>query len=65
VVVGDVDGNGGIDSTDYMRVKAAFLGEFVLNDTQRKAADVDNGGAIDSTDYMRIKGQFIGAYDLF
>jgi hypothetical protein len=65
VILGDVDGNGRVDSTDYMRIKAAFLGTFALNDAERSAADVDGNGRIDSTDYMRIKGHFLGEFNLY
>ena len=65
VVSGDVDGNGAIDSTDYLRVKSHFLSAITLSNSQFKAADVDNSNAIDSTDYLRIKGHFLGTYNLY
>jgi hypothetical protein len=58
VILGDVDGNAAINTTDYMRVKAAFLGEFSFNEVENVAADVDENGKINGTDYMKIKGQF-------
>jgi hypothetical protein len=63
-ILGDMDGNGRIDSTDYMRIKAAFLDTFTLNHVEEAAADVDGNGRIDSTDYMRIKAHFLGTYNL-
>ncbi len=65
VVDGDVDGNGKIESTDYMRVKSKFLQTFQMNEAQISAADVDENGVVDATDYMRIKSQFLGSYDLY
>jgi hypothetical protein len=65
VILGDVDGNGIVDTTDVVRVKAAFLGTFALSDAENKAADVDGNDIIDTTDYMRVKSHFIGAYDLY
>ncbi len=65
VVSGDVDGNGKVNSTDYMRVKSAFLYSYTLNSAQYSAADVDGNNKIDSTDYMRIKSQFLGSYNLY
>jgi hypothetical protein len=62
ILQGDVDGNGVIDTTDYMRVKAAFLGTFKLSEGEFIAADVDKNGVIDTTDYMRIKAHFLGTY---
>jgi hypothetical protein len=64
VVMGDVDGTGAVDSTDYMRIKAAMLKTSSLDTLQTQAADVDENGTIDATDYMRIKAHFIGSYQL-
>ncbi len=64
VVMGDLDGNGRINSTDYMLVKSAFLKTFTMDDIETSAADVDGNGKIDCTDYIRIKGYFVGTYDL-
>ncbi len=64
VVLGDVDGNGVIDGTDYLRVKSKFLGVMSLDSYQNIAADVDGNGVIDGTDYIRIKGQFLGTFEL-
>jgi hypothetical protein len=65
VVLGDMDGNGLVDATDCLRVKAAFLGEYSLTGAQKLAADVDGNGKIDSTDYLRIKEYFLGTYDIW
>ncbi len=64
VVLGDVDGTGIIDGTDYLRVKSKFLGTLDLDNNQTIAADVDKNGIIDGTDYMRIKGQFLGTFEI-
>jgi hypothetical protein len=45
-----------------MRVKAAFLGEYDMNEDEFWAADVDQNGVIDTTDYIRIKAHFVGDY---
>jgi len=64
VVTGDVDGNGGVDSTDYIRIKSSFLGELTLETCEHYAADIDRNGVVDATDYMRIKAHFLGLYHL-
>jgi hypothetical protein len=64
VIAGDVDGNGVIDSTDYMRVKSMFLGSYTLAGEYFVAGDVDNSGTIDTTDYLRLKSAFMGNYDI-
>jgi hypothetical protein len=61
-VMGDLDGNGAIDSTDYLRVKAAFLDTYVLSNAENASADVDGDGTVGTTDYMRIKEHFLGTY---
>lgn len=65
VVLGDVDGNGHVDTTDYVRIKAAALGDFTMNKTEACAADVDKTGVVNTTDYMRIKSHFLGTFDLY
>ena len=64
VIRGDVDGSGCIDTTDYMRIKAAMMGNISLGLAERAAADVDQSGSVNSTDHMRIKAFFLGNYDL-
>ena len=60
VVSGDVDGNGKIDATDYIRIKSVFLGTLDLDGAYFLAADMDDSGNIDSTDYLKIKSIFLG-----
>jgi hypothetical protein len=64
IILGDIDGNGIIDTTDYLRVKSAFLGGFSLDEYQQMSADVDGSSAIDTTDYLRIKAHFLGSYQI-
>ena len=53
--LGDVDGDGKITSTDYLRIKRAFLKEYTLEGTAFALADVDFNNVINSTDYLKIK----------
>ena len=64
LVLGDIDGSGGVDGTDYLNIKSAMLKTASLDTMQTKAADVDGNGVIDATDYMRIKAHFLGSYTL-
>jgi hypothetical protein len=64
VVPGDLDGNGIVDTTDYMRVKAVLRGTLAVDQVQNMAADVDANGKLGVTDYMRIKSYFQGTYHL-
>jgi hypothetical protein len=59
-VRGDVDGNGLVDATDYLRIKAAFLERYSLCTSEFFAADLDENSRVDSTDYLRIKEWFLG-----
>ena len=63
-LIGDVNNNGAIDSTDYLRVKGHFIGTYTLEGIALLAGDVNKNGAIDSTDYLRIKGHFLGTYTI-
>ncbi|MBE6648884.1 MAG: starch-binding protein [Ruminococcaceae bacterium] len=65
IIKGDIDGNGVVDSTDYLRVKQEWLNRIISSDVYEIAADIDNNGVIDSTDYLRIKSHFSGTYDLY
>ena len=65
VVPGDLNGDGTVDSTDYLKVKAAFLGNAKLSKVEESAADVDTSGTVDTTDYMRIKAHMLGTFDLY
>lgn len=64
-VCGDVNSDGTVDTTDYMRVKAAFLGKLKLGSAESKAADVDGSKAIDTTDYVRLKAYLLGIFNLY
>ncbi len=60
VVLGDTDGDGQITSTDYLRVKSAFLDAYNLKNEFFTAADCDSDGEITTTDYLKIKNRFMG-----
>jgi hypothetical protein len=65
VILGDLDGNGTLDNTDYMRLKNAFLDKFELEGAYLIAADTDRDGELSSSDYLRIKSHFLGTFDLY
>ena len=60
VVLGDVNGDGEVKSTDYMKIKNYIMGETELSDIQKLAADVNNDEQVKSTDYMKIKSYIMG-----
>jgi|GEM_PF-6450367 len=65
IILGDVDGSGVVNSTDYIIVKKAFIKAVELDGHYALAADIDENGSIDSTDYLKIKSHFIGVNKLF
>jgi hypothetical protein len=65
VVLGDVDGNGIVDSTDYITIKSLLIDECFLNGAYLSAADVSKNGIINTTDYLRVKSFFLGVFDLY
>ncbi len=65
IIIGDVDGDGQISSTDYMRIKSNFIGTLDLNELFMKSSDVDGDGTLTSTDYLRIKSYFLNTFQLF
>lgn len=64
VLPGDTDGDGFVNSTDYMRLKSHCVGLFSLEGAFLKAADVDGSGEVDSTDFMRIKSNLLGTFSI-
>ena len=65
VILGDADGNGEITTTDYVRVKSAFLGKYIPVGVFEEAADTDCDGNLTATDYIRIKSHLLQRYNLF
>jgi hypothetical protein len=49
LVAGDVDGSGIIDSTDYMRIKGHFLGNFNIHDAENADAPVKEYETLDTS----------------
>ncbi len=64
VVKGDVNGDGNINSTDFMQVRRAYLGLFDLDEACAKAADVNGDGKINSTDFMQIRRHYLKLYEI-
>ncbi len=60
VVKGDVNGDGLIYATDYVKIKNHIMGKTKLEGAYLKAADINNDNNIYATDYVRIKNYIMG-----
>lgn len=59
---GDVNGNGELDTLDYMVLKRSILGTYTLSADEASRADVTLDGEITSLDYMTLKRVILGTY---
>ncbi|MBE6691949.1 MAG: CHAP domain-containing protein [Ruminococcaceae bacterium] len=59
---GDIDGNGSINSMDYVMLRRAFFGIFGLS--SEAVGDIDGNGSINSMDYVMLRRVFFGIYSL-
>ena len=59
-VLGDVNKDGKVKATDYMKIKNYILGKSKLNTQELLAADVNEDGKVKATDYMKIKNYILG-----
>lgn len=60
LVYGDVNGDGNIYATDYVKIKNHIMDKSKLTGVFKKAADVNRDGNIYATDYVKIKNSIMG-----
>lgn len=60
VIKGDVNGDGEIYATDYVKVKNHIMGKTNLSGAYLLAADINNDGNIYATYYVQIKNHIMG-----
>lgn len=65
VVLGDTNGNGTIDTLDYQRIRAAYLGNYELTEAYLKAACVSGGSSVGTLDYQRVRAHYLGNYNIY
>lgn len=61
VMLGDVNGDGNITPSDYVKVKNKIMGSNNMDSVAISAADVNRDGNITPADYVKIKNQIMGA----
>lgn len=59
---GDVDGNGKVDSVDYLYAKRIALGTYTPTEQQIDILDIDRDGSVTANDYMVIKRYYLNTY---
>lgn len=64
IKLGDVNGDGEIKATDYMRIKNYIMDTSKLTNAQLEAADVNRDGKVKATDYMKIKNYIMGTSNI-
>lgn len=62
LLLGDVNNDGVINSTDYFIAKRLVLGTYNYNEGFVTRGDIDGNGKIDTTDYIKIKRHVLGTY---
>ena len=60
VIKGDVNGDGKIYATDYVKVKNHIMGKSSLTGPYLIAADINEDDKIYATDYVQIKNHIMG-----
>jgi|GEM_PF-1660638 len=59
-VLGDIDGNGEVNSMDYVMLKRVYFGIYPLESDS--IGDIDGNGEINSMDYVMLRRVFFGIY---
>ena len=63
-VLGDVSGDGVIDITDILYVRAHIIGTYQLSNVEEIAAELNKDEVVDITDILYIRAHIIGTYDI-
>lgn len=58
-IKGDINGDGKVNSLDYIMLKKYILGSITLTDVQKQNSDVNGDSKINTFDYMKIKSMIM------
>ena len=60
--LGDINGNGKIDSMDYVLLKRTYFGTYIFK--SQAVGDINGNRQIDSMDYVLLKRAYFGIYEI-
>ena len=60
IKIGDINGDGAIRATDYVKIRNYIMQTGNLTDVQKQAADVKCDGQVKATDYVKIRNYIMG-----
>ncbi len=63
-LVGDINGDGKIRSSDYLLLKRRVLGTYQTDACSECAADISGDGNVKSNDYLLLKRHVLGTYKI-
>lgn len=61
IVLGDVNGDGKITPSDYVKIKNKIMNVTTMNEISESAADANRDGKISPADYVKIKNHIMNA----
>ena len=62
ILLGDVNGNGTLDTMDYSLLKRVYFG--IYNTSNLDAGDINGNGGLDTMDYSLLKRVYFGIYSI-
>ncbi len=60
VLKGDVNGDGKIQATDYVKIRNHIMGKTNLTDASLQAADINQDSKVQATDYVKVRNHIMG-----
>lgn len=64
VIYGDTNGDGKINTSDYVQIRKQILGTLSLGVFNKIGADVNKNGTVDLSDYVQLRKQILGTYQI-